>query len=119
MSANDHDTTLHLVGRRLREERERCGYVLEAAAGELRIDKSALSRIENGERGLDSVLLRKAAALYEVPMDSFFEEARAELLVKARAMDGDAERADAMAKWGQRKLSELQFVRRELRRLDR
>ncbi|HMJ02030.1 MAG TPA: helix-turn-helix transcriptional regulator [Conexibacter sp.] len=111
--------TLRLVGRRLREERERCGYRLEAAAGELGIDKSVLSRIEHGERGLDSVLLRRTAALYERPMDAFFAEAPRELLVKARDLGGGAAEVDAMVEWTRRKLEELRFVREELGGRDR
>lgn len=114
MSTRSHDPTLDLVGRRLREERERCGLRLEAAAGELGVDKSVLSRIENGERGLDSVLLRRAAGLYEVPMDAFFEEASSGLLIKARDVAGDEAAANAMAQWAQRKLGELRFVREGL-----
>lgn len=115
MSATDRDPTLELVGRRLREERIRCGYTLDTAARELQIDKSVLSRIENGERGMDSILLRKAAALYEVSMDLLFEEAGTETLIKARAVDAKPSGVDEMAAWAQRKLSELRFVRRELR----
>lgn len=119
MSTTDHDTTLQLVGRRLREERERCGYLLEAAASELGVDKSVLSRIERGERGLDSVLLRRAAGLYETAMDAFFEEAPSGLVIKARDTEGDRQQATAMARWAQRKLSELRFVREEIERRGR
>lgn len=116
MDTTREDTTLRLVGRRLREERERCHFRLEAAANELDVDKSVLSRIETGERGLDSVLLRRAAALYEVPMDAFFEEGHAELVIKARDIDGNRTEANAMADWAQRKLRELRFVREESHR---
>jgi transcriptional regulator with XRE-family HTH domain len=116
MTDTGHDT-LRLAGRRLCEERERCGLRLEQAARELGVDRSVLSRIENGERGLDSILLRRAAALYEIPMDRFFEEADRGLLVKARDASGDAAAATAMAAWAQRKLDELRFVREEIARL--
>ncbi len=116
MTDTGHDTTLQLAGRRLREERERCGLRLAQAALELGVDRSALSRIENGERGLDSILLRRAAALYEIPMDRFFEEADTGLLVKARDASGDVTAANAMAAWAQRKLAELRFVREETAR---
>ena len=109
----DHNSTLKLIGRRLREERTRCALSLDAAAGELGVHKSALSRIENGERGLDSIMLRRAAGLYEVPMDALFEEAATELVVKARDLSGDLAGVDDMSRWAQRKLSELQFVREE------
>jgi transcriptional regulator with XRE-family HTH domain len=104
---------LELVGRRLREERTRCRLSLEAAADELGVHKSVLSRIENGERGLDSVLLRQAAGLYEVPMDTLFEEVDTGLVVKARDVSGDIPGVEEMGRWAQRKLSELRFVREE------
>jgi transcriptional regulator with XRE-family HTH domain len=106
-------TTLELVGRRLREERTRCALSLDDAAGELGVHKSVLSRIENGERGLDSVLLRRAASLYEVPMDALFEEADTGLVVKARDLSDNLAGVDEMSRWAQRKLSELRFVRQE------
>jgi transcriptional regulator with XRE-family HTH domain len=86
---------------------------LDAAASELGVHKSVLSRIENGERGLDSVLLRRAAGLYEVPMDSLFEEAPTGLVVKARDLATDMAGVEEMSRWAQRKLSELRFVREE------
>lgn len=113
METRDKDETLALVGRRLREERERCNLVLAVAAEELAVHKSVLSRIENGERGLDSVLLRRAAALYDISMDTLFEETGDELIVKARNPDAARAEADAMARWARRKLSELRFVRGE------
>lgn len=82
------------------------------------MDKSVLSRIENGERGLDSVLLRNAAILYDVSMDELFEESRTTTLIKARALGADLSAVDEMARWAQRKLSELRFVRGELREID-
>lgn len=119
MTAVDRDPTLRLVGRRLREERTRRGYTLDAAARELAVDKSVLSRIENGERGLDSILLRRSAALYEVSMDLLFDEADTETLIKARAGDADLSGVTEMADWAQRKLSELRFVRREIEAIAR
>lgn len=119
MSTTGQDETLQLVGRRLREERERCGYLLEAAATELGVDKSVLSRIERGERGLDSILLRRAAGLYEVSMDALFEETASDLVIQARDVEGDREQATAMARWAQRKLGELRFVREEIERRGR
>lgn len=102
-----------VIGRRLREERTRARLTLDTAAGELGVHKSVLSRIENGERGLDSVLLRRAAALYEVPMDSLFEEACTDLVVKARDLNGDLTGIEEMSRWAERKLSELRFVLEE------
>ncbi len=107
--------TLDLAGRRLREERERCGLSLEQAAGELRLHRSHLWRIERGERGLDSIVLRGAAALYGVAMDAFFAEAVDRgVVVKARMGDGDDDAAAEMAAWTRRKLEEWRFVTGEI-----
>lgn len=118
MSTPANDPTLSLIGRRLREERTRCGLALATAATELGVDRSTLSRIENGARGLDSVLLRRAAGLYEVSMEHLFEEQRPGLLIKARDLEGNELAADAMARWTHRKLDELRFVRSAIADLD-
>ncbi len=74
-----------LVGRRVREERQAAGYArLEDFAAELGIDPTNLSRIERGERGLDSLLLARIATLLNVPMDAFFDAERGEVLSMAR-----------------------------------
>ena len=110
------ENTLEMAGRRLREERERTGISLDNAALTLGLsDRSQLWRIEHGERGLGSIVLRRAATLYGVPMDAFFaEDQRAGVVVKARRGDADDHAATAMAEWTQRKLAEWRFVKREV-----
>ena len=109
-------TILKLAGTRLREERTRHNLSLDAAARELGLShRSQLSRIERGEQSLDSILLRRAAALFGVPMDAFFSErASGGLLVKARQGEADVAAAQEMADWAQRKLGELRYVMREV-----
>jgi hypothetical protein len=51
-------------------------------------------------------------------MDAFFEEPRTDLLIKARDLSGDQPEVEAMAKWAQRKLNEVRFVREEVAGLD-
>lgn len=71
-----------LIGRRLREERRRAGFERgKDFADALGVSAPQLSRIEKGERNADSGMLRHAAALLEVPMETFFEEDRAELVL--------------------------------------
>ncbi len=51
----------------LRELREERGSSLRAAAKDLGVDPSYLSRLERGEKAASPQLLRKAASYYEVP----------------------------------------------------
>lgn len=112
---NTDDMTLDLIGRRLRAERERNDMTLDEAAGELGLShRSQLSRVERGERGVDSLLLRRAAGLYGVRMEAFFSEpATRQIVVKARKGEAGDEKAQAMADFAQRKLADWQFVMRE------
>jgi len=56
-----------LVGRALRQHRESAGYSQEDAALLLGCDKSKLSRIESGDRGIRTAELRELLAEYGVP----------------------------------------------------
>lgn len=77
-----------LIGRRLRAIRIEHGYDNQREFAELiDIDAPRLSRIEQGKRGIDTLVLRRAAQKLEVPMEAFFEEPQPELAL-AR---GDAE----------------------------
>lgn len=97
-----------LVGRRVREERQAAGYErLEDFAEALGIDHTNLSRIERGERGLDSLLLARIAALLNVPMDAFFDLERGEVLAMARGGNGDR---DEMVDWGLELLADIDFA---------
>jgi transcriptional regulator with XRE-family HTH domain len=97
-----------LVGRRVREERQAAGYGrLEDFAAELGIDPTNLSRIERGERGLDSLLLARIATLLNVPMDAFFDAERGEVLSMARGGGGER---DDMVDWGLELLADIDFA---------
>jgi transcriptional regulator with XRE-family HTH domain len=88
-----------LVGRRIREERERVGHTNQRQFAEmLGIDPSQLCRIELGQRNVDSVLLRRIADALEIPMDEFFEERRQQLAL-ARQGDADDESTQDMIAW--------------------
>ena len=56
-----------LVGGALRRYRENMGYALEDAARVLECDRSKISRIENGQRGIRPKELRELLTEYGVP----------------------------------------------------
>ena len=56
-----------LVGGALRRYRESVGYALEDAARVLECDRSKISRIETGQRGIRPKELRELLAEYGVP----------------------------------------------------
>jgi transcriptional regulator with XRE-family HTH domain len=101
-----------LVGRRIREERERLGKRLEEVAGAIGVSESFLSRIERGERGLDSLVLRRISAELQVSMDRFFVLTSFES-VHARSGEGSTAAMKPMMEWGRRIQNDLDFVLRE------
>ena len=86
------------LGARLRELREEHGYTLADLGGRLGIDASGLSRMERGERGIDTLFLRDAAEVFGVGLDAFFP-ATAPEVVLARAGGVDDARMQAMVGW--------------------
>lgn len=100
------------VGRRIREERERLGKKLEDVAGAIGVSESYLSRIERGERGLDSLVLRRIATELQVAMDRFFVPTSFES-VRARSGEGSVEAMKPMMEWGRKIQDDLDFVLRE------
>lgn len=112
----DDAATLKMIGRRLREERERSDLTLDEAVRELGLShRSQLSRMERGGRGVDSLVLRRASALYGVGMEDFFHVAPdSGLVVKARRNDADDVKAQAMADFARRKLADWRFVSAEI-----
>lgn len=102
-----------LIGQRIRQEREAAGYTQAQLAEIVGIDDTVLCRIENGQRGLDSLILRRIASTLDVPMDRFFIDA--EPLALARDADGEAMRE--MADWARKMKADLAFVRDEASRL--
>jgi transcriptional regulator with XRE-family HTH domain len=97
------------VGQRIREERERSGKRIEDLAGAIGVSESYLSRIERGERGLDSLVLRKIASELTVAMDRFFMPASHES-VHARVGGGSASGMRRMIDWGRTVQDDLLFV---------
>lgn len=99
-----------LVGQRVREERIAAGYSrLDDFATAIGVDPTNLSRIERGERGLDSLVLARIAGVLNVPMDAFFDAERGQVLAMARGGDGQQ---DPMVMWGVELLEDMSYVER-------
>lgn len=103
-----------LIGRRVKEEREAAGYTQAQLAERVAIDDSVLSRIENGQRGIDSLILRRIAHTLDVPMDRFFVASDS----LALARNGDSEGVREMVEWARRMKADLSFVREAARRYE-
>ena len=80
-----------LVGGALRRYRENVGYSLEDAARVLECDRSKISRIETGQRGIRPKELRELMTEYGVP-------ASEQLVLLAIASRGGQSGAAAMAR---------------------
>ncbi len=59
----------HVLGARLREEREYLGFSQEQVAGYLGVSRSAVSLMESGSRRVDALELRRLARLYRTSME--------------------------------------------------
>src|SRR6185295_11051753 len=66
------------LAERLREAREYLGFSQEEVANFLGVARSALSNIENGQRKVDALELKKLAQLYKRRVGYFTGEAEAE-----------------------------------------
>ena len=67
-----------MVGRRelaarIAEARERAGINQVEVAGRLKLPRSAVSKMENGEQRIESLVLAAMARLYGVPVSSLLE----------------------------------------------
>ncbi len=100
-----------LVGRRIREERERRGMTLEQLAHAVGLaSRGQMSRCESGERGVDSMLLHRIAVALEVPMDAFFDAERGQALAMARGADSADESMQRMIDAGLELLADVEFA---------
>ena len=85
----------HEIAGRLRAAREAAGWTQDELAARLDVAKSAISRMESGERGLAASELAAISTILEVPVDVLlFGTARDEVLLRA---EGDAAAAVAFA----------------------
>ncbi|MCC7392713.1 ImmA/IrrE family metallo-endopeptidase [Candidatus Sumerlaeota bacterium] len=65
---------LQSLGKRLRQARENCGLSQNAVAQELGLQRTAVTRIESGERPVSTLELDRLARLYRRPIQEFFLE---------------------------------------------
>lgn len=98
------------LGARLRELRTKEGYTLAQFGQRIGVDGSGLSRIEKGERGIDTLLLRRAAEVLSVNLDAFFPPVETVVM----ASDGGAqdERVAEMINWAKALQKDLALVAR-------
>lgn len=101
------------IGHRIREEREQRGLKQHDLAEAIGIDPPSLSRIEKGSRGIDSLILRRVARLFELPMDAFFESKSDEMAMARRGDAADGSMQE-MLDWGLRLHRVGRVVRKEL-----
>lgn len=101
-----------IIGRRIKELREERGYKNQREFAELiGLDGPRLSRIESGQRGIDTLVLHRVSDLLEVPMDEFFRP-RAEGLALARSGQTDTDEARVMIEFARELQENLEVVER-------
>ena len=97
------------IGQNIKAARERAGLTLQGLAERVGGDASRLSRVENGERGLDSVLLFDLADALDVSVDSLLMSGR--LTAFARG-ERQPEEDDPHVRWGVRLIEDMQAAER-------
>jgi transcriptional regulator with XRE-family HTH domain len=65
------------IGNRMKEAREYLGLSQQDVAIKLRLPRSAISQIENGQRGVETLELKALSRLYERPVTYFTGEEQA------------------------------------------
>lgn len=101
------------IGTNIRAARERAGLTLQALAERVGGDASRLSRVEKGERGIDSVLLFDIADALEVSVDSLLVSGRLAVFARGeRQPDAD----DPHVRWGMKMIEEIQAAERLVKR---
>lgn len=97
------------LGTRIREARERVGLSQEQVAEWLCIPRSSFSRIESGERRVDSLELQRLADLLGRSLDWFFEQEEKDN-VSLRADGNLSPEAVEDLRWFGRFCEEYQFL---------
>jgi len=110
--ATAHERRLE-IGHNIRAARERRGLTLGDLAERVGGDASRLSRIENGERGVDSVLLFDLADALEVSVDSLLTAGRLTAFARGEHQPGED---DPHVHWGMRMIEEIQSSHRLVKR---
>ena len=106
----DDNTIKELVARRLKELRVERGYPKAADfAKRIGVDGPRLSRMESGQQGISTLVLRRAAHVLGVRMDDFFREP-APPVTMMRSGGADDAKAEEMAQWARALRSDLDMV---------
>lgn len=98
------------IGARVRAERETAGLTQRDLANKVGIDEPRVSRIENGQRGIDSLLLHRLASALGLAMEAFFEEGPADTVVMHRGRGESDDDAGAMVEWALQLREGIDFV---------
>lgn len=99
----------NIVGRRIRQERERLGLSQEELAHAVGLgNRSQVHKVESGIRKVDSLELWRFSQALDVPMDAFFDEERGTVLALGRG------EGDQMTQWGLNLLADIEFAEREV-----
>ncbi|MCA1811171.1 MAG: helix-turn-helix domain-containing protein [Halobacteriales archaeon] len=64
------------LGQRLKKAREYCGFTQDEAARFIGIPRTGISQMENGERGVDVLEMKKLASLYQCTAEELTGEAK-------------------------------------------
>lgn len=97
------------IGQNIKRARERAGLTLQALAGRVGGDASRLSRVESGERGIDSVLLFDLADALDVSVDSLLVSGRLMAFARGEQQPGED---DPHVRWGIRVIEDVQSAER-------
>lgn len=86
------------IGARIRAARELNGHSQEAVARELGIDRSAMMRMESGERKVSALELGRLATLLDVPLRYFLSDTHSRIVSRREAAIEEAD-APSRAMW--------------------
>lgn len=86
------------VGARIRAARDLSGLSQEAVARELHIDRSAMMRMESGERKVSALELSRLATVLDVPLRYFLADAQPRIVSRRGLAPEDAD-APSRAMW--------------------
>jgi transcriptional regulator with XRE-family HTH domain len=101
------------LGRRIAEARRCAGMTQEVLAREIGLDRTAVTRIEQGKQGVDSLQLSRIAAAVNRPPGTFFElgaEETEEALLRAAGVRSDDVRRQL--EWLESFVRDYEFLRR-------
>jgi len=106
----DDSTIKQLVARRLKELRLERGYPkAHDFAERIGVDGPRLSRMESGQQGISTLVLRRAAEVLDVRIDDFFREPLPQATM-LRSGGADEAKANEMVDWARNLRADLDTV---------